>query len=250
MKLLLVLSLIAVAWAHDVQQSTEAPLVRPLTQAQAYVSAFERRMKAIMVESYKIMSGSARRCSSNSCSSYMQLMSRTGIKEIDVSDINIYGLEKLDIHSSVSRVIDPNLIQINGTMHILHPLINGTVAVTVNGTSSDGFPDDKVTIFRISSFPSKKTEVSFSVIVSTLWNKTLIQWMNFGPNDESNPHYNHGHYNWYSEPEFEPIIECPLVPDQLEICSSLRSYIKNQYFSRIPRKMLSLLEVIASNVRP
>ena len=201
-----------------------------------YVRTFERRLKASMEKSgYRLIR-------SNRASFVDYSLRRGGFKEISYEDTFIYGLERIQIEPSVGYIVDHNLIAVNGTIYLIHPLVNSTINAVINATDQG---IEQTFRFKVSSFPDRKFKAYFSLLVSTRWDKMIIRSLSY---DQHNP-YGGNQYD-YNSPQFDPILECDAGIEYHEVCSSLERIVKEDLFATVPEKILSLLRVIASSIKP
>lgn len=208
------------------------------------MKTFERRLKASMDKNgYKLIK-------SNGTSSVNYFLQRKGFKEIKYEDTFIYGLERIELEPSIGYIVDHNLIAVNGTIYLIHPFINTTINAVINSTD-DGM--EQKFRFKASSFPDRKFNVYFSVLVSTRWDKMIIRSLSY---DQYNPYgrnrygYNRYDYYDYNSPQFDPVLECDAGTEFHEVCSNLEKILKEDLFAKVPQKILSLLRVIASGIKP
>lgn len=205
-----------------------------------YVKTFERRLRASMDKNgYRLIR-------SNGTSIVNYSIQRRGFKEISYEDTFIYGLERIEIEPSIGYIVDHNLIAVNGTIYLIHPLINSTVNAVINSTH-EGM--EQKLRFKVSSFPDRKFKLYFSVLVSTRWDKMIIRSLTY---DQYNPYgRNRYGYNRYDySPQFHPILECDAGIEYFETCSHLERIVKEDLFAQVPEKIISLLRVIASGTKP
>lgn len=206
-----------------------------------YVKTFERRLRASMDrKGYRLIR-------SNGTSSLDYSIQRRGFKEISYEDTFIYGLERIEIEDSVGYIVDHNLIAVNGTIYLIHPFVNTTVNAVINATH-----EGKEQTFRckVSSFPDRKFRVYFSVLVTTRWDKMIIRSLTYDQyNLYGRNRYRYNQYD-YNSPQFHPTLECDAGIEFYESCSNLERIVGEDLFAKVPEKILSLLRVIASGIKP
>lgn len=201
------------------------------------VKTFERRLKsALSSGGYKLMS-------SNGTGLNNYWTNRNGFKDVLIDDVMIYGMERLEIEPSVGYIVDNNLIAVNGTIYMIHPIINTTISATVNQTANG---EEQKVKFKVSSFPDRKFKVYFSVLISTRWDKMVIRYLSY---DETDPRSYGYRYYQSNYPIFDPVLECNIDVEDFEVCTKLEKLVKDT-FNQVPDKILSLIRVIASGIKP